>query len=50
MLEAFIPEDRERVALDIMLNVQGQKLGRQEYTAVKKDGTKFPVGFTLIEL
>ena len=27
-----------------MLNVQGQKLGRQEYTALKKDGTKFPVG------
>ena len=28
-----------------MLNVEGQKLGRQEYTAVlKKDGTKFPVG------
>ena len=43
VLEAFIPEDRERVALDIMLNIQGQKLGRQEYTAVRKDGTKFPV-------
>jgi PAS domain S-box-containing protein len=44
VLEAFIPEDRERVARDIMLNVQGQRLGRQEYTAVKKDGTQFPVG------
>jgi PAS domain S-box-containing protein len=44
VLEAFVPEDRERIASDIMLNVQGQKLGRQEYTAVKKDGTKFPVG------
>ena len=44
VLETFIPEDRERIARDIMLNVQGQKLGRQEYTAVKKDGTKFPVG------
>jgi PAS domain S-box-containing protein len=44
VLEAFIPEDRERIASDIILNVQGQKLGRQEYTAVKKDGTKFPVG------
>jgi PAS domain S-box-containing protein len=43
VLEAFIPEDRERVALDIMLNIQGQKLGRQEYTAVRKDGTRFPV-------
>jgi PAS domain S-box-containing protein len=44
VLEAFIPEHRERIALDIMLNVQGQKLGRQEYTAAKKDGTKFPAG------
>lgn len=44
VLEVFIPEDRERIASDIMLNVQGQKLGRQEYTAVKKGGTKFPVG------
>ena len=44
VLEAFIPEDRERVARDIMLNVQGQQLGRQEYTAVKKNGAKFPVG------
>ena len=44
VLEVFIPEDRKRVARDIMLNMQGQKLGRQEYAAVKKDGTKFPVG------
>jgi signal transduction histidine kinase/CheY-like chemotaxis protein len=27
-----------------MLVVEGQRLGRQDYTAVKKDGTKFPVG------
>jgi PAS domain S-box-containing protein len=44
VLEAFIPEDRERIANDIMISVQGLRLGRQEYTAVKKDGTKFPVG------
>jgi PAS domain S-box-containing protein len=44
VLEAFIPEDRERIAHDIMTSVQGQRLGRQEYTAAKKDGTKFPVG------
>jgi len=42
VLGAFIPEDRERVALDIMLNIQGQGLGRREYTAVRKDGTRFP--------
>ena len=44
VLETFIPEDRERIASDIMLNLEGRMLGRQEYTAVKKDGTKFPVG------
>jgi len=43
VLDAFIPEDRERVARDIILNVQGQRLGQREYTAVKKDGTKFPI-------
>ncbi len=43
MLNAFIPEDRERVARDIMLNVQGHEIGRQEYTALKKDGSRFPV-------
>jgi PAS domain S-box-containing protein len=44
VLEAFIPEDRKRIATDIMLKVQGQRFGRQEYTAVRKDGTIFPVG------
>jgi PAS domain S-box-containing protein len=44
VLKAFAPEDRERIAQDILLNVQGQRLGRREYTAVKKDGTCFPVG------
>ena len=44
VLEAFIPENRERLALDIMLNVQGQMFGRKDYTALRKDGTKFPAG------
>jgi PAS domain S-box-containing protein len=43
VMEAFIPDDRERVLRDILTNIQGQRLGRQEYTAVKKDGTRFPV-------
>jgi PAS domain S-box-containing protein len=42
VLNAFIPEDRERVTPDIMLNVEGHRLGRQDYTAVKKDGTSSP--------
>ncbi len=44
VLEAFIPEDRERIALDLMLNIQGQRLGRLDYTALRKDGTQFPAG------
>jgi len=44
VLDVFIPEDRERLAANIMRNIHGQELGRQHYTAVRKDGTKFPVG------
>lgn len=43
VLEAFVPEDRERVARDIIQNVQGEKVPRREYTARKKDGSTFPV-------
>jgi len=43
VLEAFVPEDRERIVRDILTSVQGQRLGRQEYTAVKKSGAQFPV-------
>ncbi len=44
VLEAFIPEDRKRVAQDIIQNTQGEKVPQREYTAIKKDGTAFPVG------
>jgi len=44
VMDVFIPEDRERLAANIMGNIQGQLLGRQDYTAVRKDGTTFPVG------
>jgi signal transduction histidine kinase/ActR/RegA family two-component response regulator len=43
-MDVFIPEDRERLAANIMGNIQGQIFGRQDYTAVRKDGTTFPVG------
>jgi PAS domain S-box-containing protein len=43
VLEAFVPEDHERIVRDILTSVQGQRLGRQEYTAVKKSGARFPV-------
>lgn len=44
ILQVIVPEDRDRVAGDIIRNIEGHKLGRQEYTAVRKDGTRFPVG------
>ncbi|MFO7707065.1 MAG: PAS domain S-box protein [Desulfobacterales bacterium] len=44
VLDAFAPEDREHVARDIIQNVQGEKMPRREYTAVRKDGSRFPVG------
>ena len=44
ILDAVIPEDRERLTLDIMLYLQGQRLDRQDYTSVRKDGTRFPAG------
>ncbi len=43
VLEAFVSDDRERVVRDILTSIQGQRLGRQEYTAVKKSGAQFPV-------
>ncbi len=44
VLDAFAPEDRERVARDIIRNAQGESVSRREYMARKKDGTTFPVG------
>ncbi|MBU2547287.1 MAG: PAS domain S-box protein [Proteobacteria bacterium] len=37
------PEDRERVALNIARSMQGEKTGLNEYVALRRDGTSFPV-------
>jgi PAS domain S-box-containing protein len=42
-LEAFVPEDRERVARNIALNLQGQRQGKSEYTVMRKNGSTVPV-------
>jgi PAS domain S-box-containing protein len=42
-LELFIPEDRERVAQNIRKILSGEKSQGHEYTALRKDGTTFPV-------
>jgi PAS domain S-box-containing protein len=43
VLGMFIPEDRDRVNKDIQRALSGEELGGIEYTALKKDGSTFPV-------
>ncbi|HEY32391.1 MAG TPA: PAS domain S-box protein [Dehalococcoidia bacterium] len=43
VLGMFIPEDRDRVKKDIQRALSGEELGGIEYTALKKDGSTFPV-------
>ena len=42
VLEAIIPQDRDRAAENISLRIRGKESPPQEYTAVRKDGSKFP--------
>jgi PAS domain S-box-containing protein len=45
-LNAFriiVPEEHDRMRKNIQLVLSGQDLGVHEYTAIKKDGTRFPV-------
>jgi PAS domain S-box-containing protein len=42
-VQAFIPEERERIRRGIQKVLSGEELGGVEYTAIKKDGSTFPV-------
>ena len=42
-LQVFVPEDRLRVEENIRRLLSGEKLGGNEYTVLRKDGTTFPV-------
>jgi len=42
-LQMLIPQDRKRASENIIKILSGEKLGGNEYTALKKDGTTFPV-------
>ena len=42
-LQLFIPEDRERVARNIRKTLSGERSQGHEYTALRKDGSTFPV-------
>jgi PAS domain S-box-containing protein len=42
-LQTFIEEDRSRIKENIARVLSGEDLGANEYTALRKDGTTFPV-------
>ena len=42
-VQMFVPQDRERAKKNIMGVLSGEKLGVTEYTALRKDGSTFPV-------
>ena len=41
--DMLVPEDRERAKLTFARRLRGEALGPQEYTALRKNGTRFPV-------
>ncbi len=43
VFQMIAPEDHERAKQNILKLYQGQSLSGTEYTAMKKDGSKFPV-------
>lgn len=43
VLSSFIPEDRERIAVNMGRILQGEDLGFSEFTAIRKDGSIFSV-------
>jgi PAS domain S-box-containing protein len=43
VLQVLIPEDHERVKEGIQKVLKGERPGRNEYTAIRKDGSTFPV-------
>jgi len=42
-IQMFIPEDQDRAKENIQKRLRGEKLGINEYTALRKDGNTFPV-------
>jgi PAS domain S-box-containing protein len=41
--QLFVPEDRDRVRANLKRLLRGERVGGNEYTALRKDGTSFPV-------
>jgi len=42
-IQMFIPEDRDRAKENIKRRLRGEKFGANEYTALRKDGSTFPI-------
>jgi len=42
-LQMLVPEDRKRAEENIDRVLRGEKIGSNEYTALRKDGTTFPI-------
>ncbi len=42
-VDVFIPDDRERVRTNIQRILKGKDIGPKEYTALRKDGSSYPV-------
>jgi len=42
-LQMLVPEDRKRAEENIERILRGEKIGSNEYTALRKDGTTFPI-------
>jgi len=42
-LQTIAPKDRDRAAENILKRVNGEELGTNEYTALRKDGSTFPI-------
>ena len=42
-IEIFIPEDRERIVVNMSKRLEGIEFPDHEYTALRKDGSTFPV-------
>ena len=43
VLQAVAPEDRTRAAENLRLRLNGDELSPNEYTALRKDGSRFPI-------
>lgn len=43
ILDAFVPEDRPRIKKNIKKLLEGKTVDNREYTALRKDGSTFPI-------